>query len=334
MTSSSRFLPLTLSLSLILAACGQPGTPAPDTSTPTGSAAQQQTNAALHTLARQLAVAVMDPAVRTVIAQQAALEATGDTEALYSTLAVQSTGTRTFAQALSAGLGSQSLGALTAQVPNLHVAVRGGAWDGGSTPLVAVAAEGGNEYAPVTAYDAQGRVHILDARKMPDSPILVVGVNERVDANGAALPGALVEAQNTPVQDAQPTLTAQGCYAVHLGAVRVIDDMEPWTKGDAEIYLAAKAPGLLWHGRINEATDPGHYAVSLPLGCADGEVKFYWYERDGANLDFEISVAGTGFGIKIDDDNDFMGSVVMGKWLFDGATTDFRDMGNVAQYTY
>lgn len=330
MTFSSRFLPLTLSLSLILAACGQPGTPAPDTSTPTGSAAQQQTNAALHTLARQLAVAVMDPAVRTVIAQQAALKATGDTEALYSTLAVQSTGTRTFAQALSAGLGSQSLEALTTQVPNLHVALRGGAWDGGSIPLVAVAAEGGAEYAPVTAYDAQGRVHILDARTMPDSPVLVVGVNERVDAAGTLI----ADLQLPSAPPADTGLTAQACFGVKLERLDLYDDMEPWVKGSAEIYVAVKGSGIGWHGRLPMVTEPGTYLDAIQyFGCTESDVRFYWYERDGGTENHAIMVGTYSFGMYNDAEDDFLGSITMDKSLFDGTSIDARNLGNLKQYT-
>ncbi|MFC4640121.1 DUF3103 family protein [Deinococcus hohokamensis] len=331
----SRLLPITLTVTLLLASCGQQPPTQPSFSAPTTTAAQAQTNAALHTFAMQLAQAMTEPGVRSLIAQQAALKFDGDTETLYATLASLSTGKGTFAQALASGLSAQSLSALTAQIPHLQVAVRGKAWDATTTvPLVAVAAEGGYEYAVVTAYDAQGRAHLLDSRKAPDMPVVVVGVNERVDAAGAPLPEYRLAAQHLQAQEA-PQLTAQGCYNVNLHAVTIFDDMEPWTKGDAEIYVAVKGTGLLWHSRISQATDEDTYGTgNLLFGCSDSEVRFYWYEKDGSNLDFEITVGNVGFGIKIDDGNDFMGSVIVGKSYFEGSSIDYRNVGNVGQYTF
>ncbi|GGS10662.1 DUF3103 family protein [Deinococcus sedimenti] len=331
----SRLLPVSLTLSLLLAACDQPTTPAPTTSAPatpgaaapTVMATQARTNAALHTVARQLAATLTDPALRTLIAEQAALKFDGDTEVLYRTLAPLPAGGRTFAQALSSGVGAQALGDLTAQIPNLQVAVRGAAWDPARTvPWVAVAAEGGDEYAPVTAYDAQGRAHVLDGRVTPDVPVVVVGVNERVDATGAV-------PQQAPLPS--PSISAQSCYQVKLVRLDLYDDMEPWTKGSAEIWVAVKGSGIGWHGQLTMVTEPGDYLDAIQVfGCTDGDVRFYWYEKDGSNFDFEISVGGYGFGIKIDDSNDFLGSTTMRKALFEGTTVDAVNLGNLKQYTH
>lgn len=331
MTLSSRLLALTLSLSLIFTACGQPDnvTPAVNTSAP--SVTQAQTDAALHTFAQQLASAVTDPGVRTLIAQQTALKFDGDTEALYSTLASQSTSKGTFAQALSSGPAAQRLSTLAAQMPKLNIAVRGGVWDAAHTvPLVAVAAEGGDEYAPVIAYDAQGGVHQLDSRTAPDRPVIVVGLNERVDDRGTLLPQFLPTAAGTT-----PSLTAQGCYSVKLVRLDLYNDMEPWTKGKAEIWVAVKGAGIGWHGQLTMVTAPGDYLDAIQsFGCTDGDVHFYWYEKDGSNFDVSIGVDGYSFGIKIDDDDDFLGSITMRKSLFEGTSVNERNLGNLKQYTH
>ncbi|MBZ9751542.1 DUF3103 domain-containing protein [Deinococcus sp. HMF7604] len=324
----SRFLPvpLTLSLLLALAACGQP-TVAPTAVAAAPTQTQAQTNAALHTFARQLAAGLTDPNMRSLIAQQTALQFDGDTEVLYRTLAAQAVGSRTFAQALSTELGAQSLTALTAQVPNLQVAVRGAAWDPARTiPWVAVAPEGGDEYAPVVAYDAQGRAHQLDGRTPPSAPVVVVGVNERVDADGQLL-------KEAPLPSA--AMAAQGCYQVKLVRLDLYDDMEPWTKGKAEIWVAVKGTGIGWHGQLKMVTEPGDYLDAIQVfGCTSSDVRFYWYEKDGSNFDFEISVNGYGFGIKIDDSNDFLGSTTMRKSLFEGTSVNTVNLGNLKQYTH
>lgn len=331
MALSSRFLPLTLSLSLLFTACGQPenSVPVADASAPTVT--QAQTNAALHVFAKQLAATLTNSDVRNLIAQQTALKFDGDTEALYQSLAAQSTGSSTFAQALASGLTTQSLTTLAAQVPRLHIAVRGGHWDAVKTiPLVAVAPEGGDEYAPVTAYDAQGKMYQLDSRTTPDQPVIVVGVNERVDDQGQLLPqfrsGDAVSPSN---------LTAQGCYSVKLVRLDLYNDMEPWTKGKAEIWVAVKGPGIGWHGQLTMVTEPGDYLDAIQgFGCTDGDVRFYWYEKDGTNLDVNIAVDGYSFGIKIDDGDDFLGSITMRKSLFEGTSVNERNLGNLKQYTH
>ena len=328
--SLSRTVPFTLTLSLLLAACGQQSTSDPVAAAPTPTVAQMQTNAALHTFAKQLAATLTEPGVRSVIAQQTALEFDGDTEALYTTLASQSTGKGTFAQALSSRLGAQSLNTLATQIPKLNIAVRGGTWDhAGVIPWVAVAPEGGDEFAPVVAYDAQGQAHQLDSRNAPAVPVVVVGVNERVDAQGALL------SQVSTSKGQRSALTAQGCYSVKLVRLDLYDDMEPWTKGKAEIWVAVKGPGIGWHGQLTMVTEPGNYLDAIQgFGCTDGDVRFYWYEKDGSNFDVSISVGGYGFGIKIDDDDDFLGSVTMGKSLFEGTSVNSRDLGNLKQYTH
>lgn len=333
--SLSRTLPITLTLSLLLAACGRQTTPAdPVAATPSAQAptsAQAQTNAALDSFARQLAVSLTEPGVRSLIAQQTALEFDGDTEALYTTLAPQGTGKVTFAQALSSGLSTQSLNALVAQIPKLNIAVRGGKWDPTHTiPWVAVAPEGGDEFAPVVAYDAQGRAHQLDSRKVPEVPLVVVGVNERVDAEGALLP------QSSHIPEGQsPALTAQGCYSVKLVQLDLYDDMEPWTKGKAEIYVAVSGPGIGWHGQLRMVTAPGDYFDAIQsFGCTNGDVRFYWYERDGGSENHAIAVGPWSFGVSNDSSDDFLGSITMQKSLFEGTSVNARNLGNLKQYTH
>jgi hypothetical protein len=329
--SLSRTVPFTLTLSLLLAACGQQSTLDPVAAAHTPTVAQMQTNAELHTFAKQLAATLTEPSVRSMIAQQTALEFDGDTEALYSSLASQSTGTKTFAQALSFGLGAQSLNALAVQTPKLNIAVRGGKWDhAGVIPWVAVSPEGGDEFAPVVAYDAQGQVHQLDSRRAPEVPVVVVGINERVDDTGALLPESLP----MPVQTTG-TLMAQGCYSVKLVRLDLYDDKEPWTRGKAEIYVAVSGPGIGWRGHMRMITEPGDYLDAIQsFGCTDGDVRFYWYEADGGSENHAISVGPWSFGISNDSSDDFLGSITMDKSLFEGTSVNARNLGDLKQYTH
>lgn len=337
MSFSSRTLPVALTLSLLLAACGQQATTAgqgeadPVAAAPAPTSAQIQTNAALDTFARQLAMTLKEPGVRSLIAQRTALAFDGDTEALYSTLAAQSTGNGTFAQALASGISAQSLSALAAQMPKLNIAVHGGQWNHASVvPWVAVAPEGGDEFAPVMAYDAQGGAHQLDSRKAPAMPVVVVGINERVDDTGALLPESLP----MPVKSTD-RLTAQGCYSVKLVRVDLYDDKEPWTRGKAEIYVAVSGPGIGWRGHLRMVTAPGDYLDAIQsFGCTDGDVRFYWYEADGGKENHEIKVGPWSFGISNDSSDDFLGSITMRKSLFEGTSVNERNLGDLKQYTH
>lgn len=328
---TARVLPLTLSLSLLLAACGQsPSDVAVSTPDAAITSAQAQTNTMLHTFARQLAASLTEPSVRTLIAQQTALKFDGDTDALYSTLATLATGKGTFAQTLSSGIGAQSLHTLTASLPKLNIAVHGGAWDAARTvPLVAVVPVGGDEFAPVTAYDAQGGVHQLDSRHAPDQPVVVVGLNERVDDQGM-----LQVSASAPTPANGSTISAQSCYQVRLRHLFLYDDKEPWTSGEPEIWAIVKGSGLWWHGEFTQVDGPGdYYNINKVFGCTGGDVTFYWYEKDGSNLDVTASYGGVSLGIKIDDSDDFLGGVLMRKSLFEGTSVNERNLGNLSQFT-
>ncbi|MEV7676604.1 DUF3103 family protein [Streptomyces sp. NPDC088752] len=122
----------------------------------------------------------------------------------------------------------------------MRAKVRGGA------PLL-VAGEANDDALTINAYDAEGRVHKLDARTVPDRPVLVVGIDGERSMNAglkqlrSALAQQGVDA-NVPTDVVkQPTRsgnakTSGGYDATLMEDVRLKEDREPWHKGGAEIY--------------------------------------------------------------------------------------------------
>nr|WP_234401323.1 DUF3103 family protein [Pseudoalteromonas sp. T1lg23B] len=117
------------------------------------------------------------------------------------------------------------------------------AWQQGEPVLVAFAPKGDDKsWVHVEAYDEQGNVHLLDAKKMPQQPVLIVEIDSRKSLKeglavmqrefskhrGVSLPKQkqFFETQS----DTQPISTSV------LNRIRLNDDEEPWISGAAEVY--------------------------------------------------------------------------------------------------
>ncbi|MFI0928423.1 DUF3103 family protein [Streptomyces sp. NPDC021012] len=144
-----------------------------------------------------------------------------------------------------------------------------GATDSRHAPLVAVAASD-DEATTVTAYDASGRSHTLDASRTPDMPVYVIGI----DGEGAVEAGLKVlerELAAAGVTTASTPATAPGTgtsasaasasadtgyWTSRITSVRLNDDKEPWIKGDAEIFSIVSGFGLDGKVRVDTVTHP------------------------------------------------------------------------------
>lgn len=334
-------------LSITLAACGtsqlpstsqaSSGTQAPP-AVQAGSAATMA-NQSLDQMAKYLAQAITDPSLRQQIRDQAAKRFDGDTNVLYSTLAASSDVRSKLATAYNQGFHVQSVAALSAidklssSVTRLQVAVpaRFEAWDAAQyTPLVGFAPVGADDMAlkTITAYDAQGQAHTLDAQVAPTVPVIILSQNERTDDQGNVL-----QAFKAPGL-AEQAVSAQGTYQVKLVAATLVEDKEPWILGDAEVMLIAKGSGLYYHGGVVDLNNSGdHLEINRLLGTTTGDMNFYWYEKDGDNVDFNVGVEGISLGVKIDSSDDFLGAIRMGNGYFQGTTTNKRDLGSIVQWT-
>ncbi|MFI8325575.1 DUF3103 family protein [Streptomyces sp. NPDC085529] len=155
-----------------------------------------------------------------------------------------------------------------------------GARGSGRVPLVAVEPSD-DEITAVTAYDTHGRAHTLDASRMPDVPVYVVGVDgekaveagTRVLERELAAAGVTTDAANATAATASTASTAPtapttstaspasttsgtGFWTSRITSVRLADDKETWIKGDAEIFSIVSGFGLDGKVRVDTVTHP------------------------------------------------------------------------------
>ncbi|WP_343652191.1 DUF3103 family protein [Stenotrophomonas sp.] len=117
------------------------------------------------------------------------------------------------------------------------------------------------DWTTLTAYDAQGRPHLLDARQAPDVPVLIVDVDtRRAVKEGMALVNAGLRARGLQSPE-RITLSADGASAsldiTRLDRIRLNDDQEPWALGAAEVFAVVS-------GLQVDATEPEMMTVDMP----------------------------------------------------------------------
>ena len=143
--------------------------------------------------AKMLAASLNDKELRRFVKTEVGKRFDDDYDFLLSKAALLKVGDSDFSSKLKNGfvLGrnkGEEIFRTVAQNPRLHVAVPIAfeKWDDArQLPLVAVAV-GARERETnyLKAFDANGKVYLIDANKEPDLPVIVLGNNERADANG------------------------------------------------------------------------------------------------------------------------------------------------------
>lgn len=140
----------------------------------------------LDEVAKALAKALTDKQMRTFVKAEASKRVDGDYNILYTRVANRVVDGQTVAQALSAAQGGSPsarttpIDLLAQDMPLLNVSVPINIkhWDVNQfTPLVAVLAD--DDSKPLKAFDQDGNIHWLDAKKAPNFPVVVVGRSER-----------------------------------------------------------------------------------------------------------------------------------------------------------
>jgi len=185
------------------------------------------------------------------------------------------------------------------EVPLLQVSlpVNFDNWDGESSILVAYTplTTDDMEWTEIYAYNADLKEYILDAQTEPDFPVIVVGINERVDPKTKNM---IYEDINSVLGKVSTTHTD-----VVLDYVYLVDDGEPWTSGSPEIYcLLANSGGI--NNRYNmysEWTGWGtnkswHHVDLHMIEWHDEYAKTFgisFYEYDGGNTTKTITITYT-----------------------------------------
>ncbi|MFI5533037.1 DUF3103 family protein [Kitasatospora sp. NPDC051853] len=227
---------------------------------PAGQAAASRVAAIEDGVARTLAAALADPAVRERL--RAATAAT-DTPAALAPLAAAADGpaARGLAEATATadrgiasakGLGADLGPLLRVQLadPSMRPALAAG-----TAPLVATAVT--DDHArTVRAYDSAGRAHELATDRLPTRPVYLVDLDsaKTLTAGIAVLQRELGSRGIAPAETAQSL--ASGWWGTKITSVRVSDDEEPWFKGAAEMFALVSGFGLDGKVRVDSVAMP------------------------------------------------------------------------------
>lgn len=320
---------------------------APTQSLPKASSAG--INQSLDSLAKLFARAVADPKMRQNLHAAVAQRFDGDTEVLYKTMSSTTDVRGRLAKEYSRGRSALAADAASAidrmagSIPRFQIAVPAhfDSWDAASyTPLVAYMPAGVEDTTlkTVTAYDAQGKAHTLDAQVAPSRPVIMLGLNERTDDSGTLLHHGV--STNRQLTDAASphqltAALASTSYEVRMVKVHLIHDNEPWTKGSAEISLRAQGCGLSYTdidwSSLND--DEDYWYGPRVLGTTTCSVIFKWWEDDGNNWDFTLSYDTVSLGVHMDDGDDIIGGIRLGLSTFEGGTDYPSEWSDLVQWT-
>ncbi|MGW5666945.1 DUF3103 family protein [Micromonospora sp. NPDC003776] len=233
---------LGLAAATLIAATATPAQARPDDAGPAAlaSSAVAPVSSATDRLAREVAAALADPAVRDRVVPAVLA---GPVDLMAARLDRRTDrATRTANQAV---LAAKGLPAATGSVLQLRLGHRDMAamLTRGAIPLVAAAS---TDDAPtdVVGYQPAGGHVLLDPVRRPDRPVLVVEVDV-AKAMGRGLAQVRQELAAQGLTGTTATMSAQsGYWATKVNAIRLNDDKEPWIKGGAEIFNVVGGFGL------------------------------------------------------------------------------------------
>ena len=274
-------------------------------------------NESLDHAALIVATSLKDPALRSFIKAEALKQFDGDYDILYHSVKNVAVDGRSLESILSENMSAKSSGAgmfenSISNIPNFQISVpvHCEQWNAvSSIPLVAIAPAdfSEKESSRVKAYDSNGNVHWLDSHIDPAFPVVVVGISERVDANGKLkysfeVPGNKDQDARTNGQNTK------------LGSFMCPDvsDIESWINGKPELRLrvcgsklsepcTSDEVGLIvctkYYNPKRNDVDGKWYDVNTSLFnwyrywsaptdnfVYGSDMKFYWVEEDGGGL--------------------------------------------------
>ncbi|MFJ8038962.1 DUF3103 family protein [Kitasatospora sp. NPDC096147] len=236
--------------------------PAPHPATGTTGQAPASRVAVLEDeVARTLAIALADPALRErlrgVAEAPAALAPLA--AAVPGAAAARLAGTTARADrdiAAAKGLGADLGPLLRVQLADASMS---GALAAGAAPLVATAATS-DRARTLRAYDGTGRVHELATATVPRRPVYLVDLDsaKALTAGIAVLQRELTARGVSPAAGAQAggQAAAAGWWGTKITSVRVNDDEEPWFKGAAEMFALVSGFGQDGKVRVDSVAMP------------------------------------------------------------------------------
>jgi hypothetical protein len=169
------------------------------------------------------------------------------------------------------------------------------------------------EWEEIYAYDADLKEYILDAKTEPKFPVMVVGINERIEYNKATL-------AQTNEKILTKATTVRQSNAEILDSIKVSTIQEGWLQGDPEIYMVSAGTDGEYDRKekidltkVNECGKWYKYGVII----FDWEIE-YWgnhtgygvfeYDPDGYNYSVDITHEDVTVVVKNKSNDDFIGN--------------------------
>ncbi|BFV60524.1 hypothetical protein KCMC57_up56280 [Kitasatospora sp. CMC57] len=227
-------------------------------------------------VARTLATALADPAVRERLRAATAAGA-GPTALAPLAAAVSGPAAHGLAEATARadvgiatakGLGPDLGPLLRVQLadPSMRTAL-----DAGAAPLVATAAA--DEHArTVRAYDTAGRAHAVETGTLPTRPVYLLDLDTTktltagIDLLQQELRARGLGSATSAVDGSATAQAAGGWWSTKITSIRVNDDEEPWFKGAAEMFALVTGFGTDGKVRVD--------SVAMPYLQYDGTVYY------------------------------------------------------------
>jgi hypothetical protein len=287
-------------------------------------------NKSLENVALVLAPLLEKAEVRALIKAEALKRFDGDYDILYRHIAtLRLPNGESFQSALKTLHPSLPIGEIFGQVPNLQlsVPVHAEQWDTERfVPLVAANRWGVQEdsYTTLRSFDSRGKVHLLDSRKAPDFPVVVVGVSERVDERGNLKFGLDARArmgyEGNPIGDifddggnsgpgsggrTGSTVCRKDNDGEYMKGINCPDlgQFESWANGSPEFRLVIKSSKSAFGGQVYDAPlwaphrssvyeknwwNPDTRMIKWSQAQFGEALLYFWYEEDGGAVEQEF----------------------------------------------
>ncbi|HYV94278.1 MAG TPA: DUF3103 family protein [Chitinophagales bacterium] len=281
-------------------------------------------NESLDKAALIVATSLQDPALRSFIKAEALKQFDGDYDVLYrsaKTIVINGRSLENIFSGATQARFSQAgeFESVISNVPNFQISVpvHCEEWNtDNDIPLVAISEKDADEKTlqQVKAYDSEGNIHFLSADAEPDMPVIVVGISERVDNNGAL---------KYTFEGSSPYDERVNGQNTILGSIRCPDlgHIESWLNGKpelrlriygAKLYESSSTPTAVkittkyynpkrsdidgvWYNPGTSLFNWYRYWYSPTTDFVYGsEVNFYWVEEDGGSgITIDLDLGGT-----------------------------------------
>ncbi len=253
--------------------------------------------------ARLLAISLKDREMRVFLKNEANKQFDGDFDILVGKIINTNVGDGSFSEkikhnALHGAVKSQEIidNVLKNNRLNISIPVHFGKWNPNfQSPLVAVAIDAiESETKLLKAFDSNGKLYLIDANLEPNLPVIIVGINERVDDEGIlktkfGVKSSLLRQENSPEY-------------VYSMKVDDVGDIESWWNGEPEIkcvisgYRFGAVVSPIWSGEwtpgratIEQEYIPNTFTFTWTADYGN-YLSYTWLEEDFAGPDRDVVI--------------------------------------------